>query len=305
MFSKKKTKYKSKFQDSWLEEEEFKVWLQKRKDETQAYCKLCMKSFSISSHGRTSLTTHASGEKHKSKIPSTNQRTLMSLVKTLENKTIEEEKSKTPEEGSSKTIENKTFEKKATSYFIAEDVTDAEILWALDVIVSNSSLNSCQNKSKLFARMFKGCKVAELFSCGYTKCAYIINFGLAPYFRSMLEETVKEAPYHVRCFDESHNKSLQKGQMDMHLRFWDDTTNAVKTRYYNSEFLTKSKASDIQDKFNSCSKDLDSNKMIQVFVYIFQILSSSFSFSVFLFLNIIILQRKIQHKVLCNVKNLG
>ena len=29
MASKKKVKYKSKFQDNWLEDEEYKVWLQK------------------------------------------------------------------------------------------------------------------------------------------------------------------------------------------------------------------------------------------------------------------------------------
>ena len=91
-------------------------------------------------------------------------------------------------------------------------MTDAEILLALDVIVSNYSLNSCQNKSKLFSRMFKGCRIAELFTCGSTKCSYIINFGIAPYLRSVLEAMIKEAPYHVRCFDESHNKTIGKGQ---------------------------------------------------------------------------------------------
>ena len=41
------------------------------------------------------------------------------------------------------TVENKTDEivnKNPTSYFIKEEVTDAEILWALDVIISNYTL---------------------------------------------------------------------------------------------------------------------------------------------------------------------
>lgn len=263
MASKKKVKYKSKFQDNWLEDEEYKVWLQKdSKDETQAYCKLCMKSFSIASLGKSSISSHASGEKHKSRIPSTKQRTLVPLAKSLQSDDGDKGKKKTETKACETTIKN------PTSYFISEDVTDAEILWTLDVVVSNYSLNSCQNKNKLFARMFKGSKIAELFTCGSTKCSYIINFGLAPYFRSLLEESIKESTYHVRCFDESHNKSVHKGQMDMHIRFWDNTSNTVKTRYYNSEFLTKATAADIQQKFSSCSKDLDANKMIQV-VYIF------------------------------------
>ena len=45
MTSKKKVKYKSRFQNAWLEDEELKVWFQK--DKTQAYCRLCMKASSI------------------------------------------------------------------------------------------------------------------------------------------------------------------------------------------------------------------------------------------------------------------
>ena len=45
-------KYKSKFQDSWLVEEEFKTWLQRDdKDETSAFCKVCWKPFSIANNG--------------------------------------------------------------------------------------------------------------------------------------------------------------------------------------------------------------------------------------------------------------
>ena len=36
--------------------------------------------------------------------------------------------------------------------------------------------------------------------------------------------------------DESYNKISKKGQMDLHIGFWDDTDNEVKT-YRNSEFL--------------------------------------------------------------------
>ena len=40
---------------------EFSSWLRKDKNETQAFCRLCLKSFSVASHGKTSLTFHASG----------------------------------------------------------------------------------------------------------------------------------------------------------------------------------------------------------------------------------------------------
>ena len=50
--------------------------------------------------------------------------------------------------------------------------------------------------------------------------------------------------------------------MDMHTRFWDNSTNLVSTRYFNSEFLGKAAATDVLAKFEICASSLDSNKMI-------------------------------------------
>ena len=139
----------------------------------------------------------------------------------------------------------------------------------------------------------------------------MINFGIAPYFQSILEEALREAPYHVHCFDESHNKCVKKGQMDMHICYWDNARNTVNTRFYNSEFLTKVGAVDIYQKFLSCSKDLDANKMIQVLFLILISLSGKIeSFSVFLtllgfpsvklhFLSLVFTTSKYHPQVLC------
>ena len=62
--------------------------------------------------------------------------------------------------------------------------------------------------------MFKDSKIA-LFSCRHTKTMYIMKFGLAPCFRSMLLETLKESLCYSIFFDESCNKVKKSGQMDM------------------------------------------------------------------------------------------
>ena len=73
-------KYKSKFQDSWLEEEEFKTWLQRDdKDETSAFCKVCWKSFSIVNSEIENVKQHAKGNKHLERCPSGNSK--ISFVK--------------------------------------------------------------------------------------------------------------------------------------------------------------------------------------------------------------------------------
>ena len=69
--------------------------------------------------------------------------------------------------------------------------------------------------------MFPGNKTVEKFSCGRTKCGYCINHGLAPYFLKTLMMELKESPKYVLSFNESLNKKLQKGQMDILIRYWD------------------------------------------------------------------------------------
>ena len=46
---------------------------------------------------------------------------------------------------------------------INEAVIDAEIMWALDVVMSNYSLNSSPSKKDLSKEMFKGSKIAVIY----------------------------------------------------------------------------------------------------------------------------------------------
>ena len=148
------------------------------------------------------------------------------------------------------------------SYILNEAITDAEIFLIVEVVLKKCSLSSCDGKKELFQAMFKDSKIAKKFTCGSTKCSYVINFGIAPYFHNLLENALNFAPFYVACCDESHNDVLKKGQMDMLLRFWNEDTNMVATRY--SKFLGKAKAVDVHQKFKNCLSSLDSNKMIQV-----------------------------------------
>ena len=80
------------------------------------------------------------------------------------------------------------------------------------------------------------------------KCSYIMSFGIGPYFQSLLYQTLKEAPYFV-FFDSG-----------IILQTWSQLD-----RHCNSEFLRKAIAVDVDSKFQSCAKSLNTRKMIQVF----------------------------------------
>ena len=62
-------KYKTSFEDIWLTDDQYKLWLQKDADIYSAKCKVCSKLFSVVGQGRKALDTHAKGLKHQQCLP--------------------------------------------------------------------------------------------------------------------------------------------------------------------------------------------------------------------------------------------
>ena len=75
--------------------------------------------------------------------------------------------------------------------------------------------------------MFPDSQIAQSFSCGATKCAYLACFGIYPYFHVLLIEKIRAVKYYSLSFDESLNQINQKKQqMDMIIKF--GTAKAIK-----------------------------------------------------------------------------
>ena len=72
-----KQKYKCKFQDIWLENEEYKSSLGKHPDDISlAKGKLCAKDKSVGGLGVKALRLRAQGSKHQERLPNWKQQTL-------------------------------------------------------------------------------------------------------------------------------------------------------------------------------------------------------------------------------------
>lgn len=56
---------KCSFSNLWLENKDYKEWLEADTDKRKAYCKACKKAIDISSMGEYALKSHATGQKHK------------------------------------------------------------------------------------------------------------------------------------------------------------------------------------------------------------------------------------------------
>lgn len=265
-------KYTTKFSESWFTNPEYKSWLAKKNDLT-ATCKICVKDIDISNMGEAALKSHMKGKKHIAKLPPP-----QSIVNSFSAFRVANPQKKTDSPGESSSSSSATPSTTKTlsdaSSGVVQSTLDtvverdsvlaAEIRWVLKCVQSKYSQRSCDGLQELLNVMFPGHNIIEKFTLGRTKCSYILNYGLAPFFSDLLLEEIKLSPKYGLSFDESLNKKLQKGQMDILVRYWDWERHISQTRYLNSEFLGGAKADQILENFVAGSNRLDHSKMIQV-----------------------------------------
>ena len=74
----------------------------------------------------------------------------------------------------------------------------AEIFWVLKSVMSHFSYNSAHVITDVFKAMFPDSIIGQHMSCGPTKLAYLISFGIAPYFMDLLLKELLGIPRMVK-----------------------------------------------------------------------------------------------------------
>ncbi|KAI4796404.1 hypothetical protein KUCAC02_027784 [Chaenocephalus aceratus] len=110
--------------------------------------------------------------------------------------------------------------------------------------------------------MFPDSEIAKKFACGKDKTGYTVRFGLAPYFKEQLVNSINKAGPFVLMFDESLNQATKKKQMDVHIRYWDD--GCVRARYLGSQFLGHGRAEDLLHHIKECGAQLKTRQLMSV-----------------------------------------
>lgn len=85
--------------------------------------------------------------------------------------------------------------------------------------------------------MFLDSNIDKNFQLSQKKCSYIIIHGLASHFKSILTDVINRSSHFTVLFDESLNVKLQRGQMDILIRYWNVDRMLAETRYLKSQFL--------------------------------------------------------------------
>ena len=66
----------------------------------------------------------------------------------------------------------------------------AEIEWALKIVTLHCPFCSCLNINVLFRSMISDSHIAKSFKLSKTKCSYLRNFAIAPYFKGVLRKEI-------------------------------------------------------------------------------------------------------------------
>ena len=86
-------------------------------------------------------------------------------------------------------------------------VIETEILWLFKFAEEDWSFASCDHLNKLFARMFKGCNVAETLGVGHTKTSYFGWHRFGPVVRyELIKDISNSGNIFTLLLDENYKK---------------------------------------------------------------------------------------------------
>ena len=147
---------------------------------------------------------------------------------------------------------------------ISTNSARAEIIWILKCVMNGYSIRSNDDLFEMFSAMFPEFKSVKLFSMARTKSMYVINHGIAPYFKSLLKADIEKSDMFSFSFDESLNEATQTSEMDLYIRFWDVNLNKVSFRYFGSTFLGHGTHQDLLIHFQEVTKEINYSHLYQV-----------------------------------------
>ena len=192
----KNSRVKNQRYFNWFSDPIFSGWLCKESDKTKTRCSICHKTIELSSSGRLTLTDHAKGKRHQDVLT---KKTNFFKPRAKTSNSVAEEPASNCSDG----------QQRLDDIFAGTDSVKAEIIWTLKSVMSGYSIRSNDNLSETFSTMFPEFKSVKPFNVARTKSMYVINHGLAPYFKSLLKADIDKSDMLSFSFDESWNEVTQ------------------------------------------------------------------------------------------------
>ena len=140
-------------------------------------------------------------------------------------------------------------------------VKKTTILLALKCVISHLSQRCIESFVEFFPILFPDSSIPAQLELKRTKLGYIIQFGLAVYYKKLLFSSllpgVGVKVRFVSCFDEAFNRISKCKQMDVHVIYFYESKQKVVRSYIGSSFMGHADAGDTFEHFKDVHGDLD------------------------------------------------
>ena len=179
--SKKRKWYAQPFNADWLNDQDLKDWI--AADPLDRYIVVCTKcETKLKNTNKTSLIAHKNSRKHLSSCESKrNTITIPTIFK----------------------------EELTTALSDKQKVAKAELILAAFMAEHNTPFNQCPHLVETLKQMFPDSKIASMMSMKATKCAYVIQDGIAHYEKNSLVDICRRQKFSI-LIDESTDISVSQ-----------------------------------------------------------------------------------------------
>lgn len=189
----------------------FRHWLKPVVDNVfEAYCTVCKKRIQLGTMGVKALDSHAKSTKHMKYVRGKEQTPSITAVFPPPNVcqlvAPAAAPAASPAAPPATTAVNVRVDLRTS--FGSTPTLKAEVLWTLHTIAKHQSYNGNEGISELFKCMFPDSNIANTFTCGADKTAYIAKFGLAVHIKDDMVSKVNKSPF-LLMFDESLNETMK------------------------------------------------------------------------------------------------
>ena len=101
----------------------------------------------------------------------------------------------------------------------------AKIIWALNSVLSEIQLVCVIDIANTLKAICSDSQIAKDFKLGCLKLMYIVNYGIAPHFKQLLDVKLKKASLYTSYFDKSPNEISQESEMVRMVLYGDEEEN--------------------------------------------------------------------------------
>eukprot|EP00916_Digyalum_oweni_P025641 GHVL01042217.1.p1 GENE.GHVL01042217.1~~GHVL01042217.1.p1 ORF type:complete len:151 (-),score=5.69 GHVL01042217.1:387-839(-) len=128
------------FNPRWLEEKEYKDWIQRDCDKYKAFCKCCKARVDISVMGESALVSHAKGKKHTNNLKASAPVVPIANFLSVTSSQSSQSASITATPGPAMPTSSRTL----SSFCTKTDVLKSEVMWTMNAVNSHYSFKPSQ-----------------------------------------------------------------------------------------------------------------------------------------------------------------